>query len=1339
MRFNQDSNDVPEYQEDEYSFTLSAAHQVLQTPRSGHFSSSEATHNGTVQNFSDNKSVNTSQTAKMKIDRLFGDSVQSSPVNTMGRSAGGSLASLYQARKANDSATVEQIKQHFQKQIEQMLQSSERHEATRNIEPPPQFRPSMENNESSQKFRQKITVQDPPLFSRASVTTNTLGNEENEVNFQNIPRGKSFLEARSAVQRQIEKMFVDANDMDDFTHKPTNAIKHSSHGVSHVTPDEEDTYLPPPPVHYGVNQALKSRHESPSLPPQSFSPNRSHIRVSNDNLSSPSKNNFENRTLERNRKFRSMDSISPPVTLNNSIVDLGNIDISHRRENIKNIDDRAKRSSMHEDMLNTPVPMREKKRKEDSNLNRRISIHQDRFDFNASDVPAFRESKITTSTPIPRTQVPRTPVSPQKSENEYEPIPVPLPSGPRNMNTNAKPVKHRIEYLGAVPLGKGATNLQALQIPLKELYFKNKALQSLGHSNLPGTLEISDTGMKIQYIRELHKGVQEIFNSFPTIAVWAAVKFVHKSIILPTNERRQRFAFLPLISDPESTEKTRAFYDLDYEEIGLAMEGPHPPVFACVMRRAGMPKQLECHGFICSSSEDAIIIAANLYQSLLDTMRKNKAAGQGKKKIENQSDGVKNLPRNDLARRSTRKSVRKGGLNDPPIRPPRRKRNKQHDEPRVVTGLQRRKSIRNSTRSARSNKSNRSTRSNRNRLQSSKRGVQNSKVGEGSRQSGQLPRNELLRQSTRKSSRSKSGQTVGNMKSSGDLFTKVSIGRTKSFVRTGNQYNLQELFRELKEKEGVDSIDDVLKRVISPNGMSFNDIKPVYRELLLKLAMTMSQDEIFERSKTIMASNKKTRKKADRHTAAAAAAASNSGSLGSFFKSFSKSNSKNNSLSSKKSTFTNPSMDHLPMDRTALDSGFDSNSSKTTKSNKPPSGKVLTKADISGPILIPGKVPTPQSKSLKDSVQALQDELVDDAYVSCSECGYESVCTYEACTCRIKKPQPRPSHEFITGYKEQSKDKIKDKETCDTSCECGDTDSCISSDKCYCSLRGDPRKNNSYSTSVYSEVLTDSGTATDTTCYSSHCPSSHSFVSRQNLSGCDSPQTAWKRNAINSVQKARCSQSCTCSDYSESGALTSSTRLSRNLPPVPDESIGTLRRKNSGGSGYTSNDSYASAPQTWFNVKNTRNEIRDGRGSSGASSSSSSSHRSVSSPRSISSPRSSVSPQFLASSPNSVQNNRSQNSKVLLLSAVDPRGNVVYRGASNNRPVVTKARDEENIMSLKKSAEIAALFSGARINQTTDMVDHLDPDSDFTDDLHDYSLSEHHTHSQVSQKLGYFP
>ena len=70
----------------------------------------------------------------------------------------------------------------------------------------------------------------------------------------------------------------------------------------------------------------------------------------------------------------------------------------------------------------------------------------------------------------------------------------------------------------------------------------------------------------------------------------------------------------------------------------------------------------------------------------------------------------------------------------------------------------------------------------------------------------------------------------------GDLYTRVAIPRSRSFMNVNSQYNLQELFRELKEKEGVESIDDVLKKIISPNGISFNEIKPVYRELLLKLA-----------------------------------------------------------------------------------------------------------------------------------------------------------------------------------------------------------------------------------------------------------------------------------------------------------------------------------------------------------------------------------------------------------------------------------------------------------------------------------------------------------------------
>ena len=63
------------------------------------------------------------------------------------------------------------------------------------------------------------------------------------------------------------------------------------------------------------------------------------------------------------------------------------------------------------------------------------------------------------------------------------------------------------------------------------------------------------------------------------------------------------------------------------------------------------------------------------------------------------------------------------------------------------------------------------------------------------------------------------------------------------------------------------------------------------------------------------------------------------------------------------------------------------------------------------------------------------------------------------------------------------------------------------------------------------------------------------------------------------------------------------------------------------------------------------------------------------------------------------------------------------------RPVVTSAGDQENIMSLKKSAEIAALFSGAKINQTTDLVD---PQSDFRQ-------ADHREFKKASRNLGYFP
>jgi len=47
-------------------------------------------------------------------------------------------------------------------------------------------------------------------------------------------------------------------------------------------------------------------------------------------------------------------------------------------------------------------------------------------------------------------------------------------------------------------------------------------------------------------------------------------------------------------------------------------------------------------------------------------------------------------------------------------------------------------------------------------------------------------------------------------------------------------------------------VDDVLKMIVNKDRMSFNDLTPAYKEMLMKLALTLSKDEMFQRSKNIM-------------------------------------------------------------------------------------------------------------------------------------------------------------------------------------------------------------------------------------------------------------------------------------------------------------------------------------------------------------------------------------------------------------------------------------------------------------------------------------------------------
>ena len=153
---------------------------------------------------------------------------------------------------------------------------------------------------------------------------------------------------------------------------------------------------------------------------------------------------------------------------------------------------------------------------------------------------------------------------------EEEPI-------PRQAMQDGK--KTKVEYLGSVPIDSKATDLSSLQVPMKNLYLKFIDLKNMGHQQLPGTLEISETGLKVNYIRELHRGVQEIFNPFPTIAVWAAVKFVHKKEHSAGGEIQHR-SHLPLPSHllPSSSLSLQVcFPPADSRSGRLWEDGSFPP------------------------------------------------------------------------------------------------------------------------------------------------------------------------------------------------------------------------------------------------------------------------------------------------------------------------------------------------------------------------------------------------------------------------------------------------------------------------------------------------------------------------------------------------------------------------------------------------------------------------------------------------------------------------------------------------------------------------------------------------------------------------------------------
>lgn len=84
------------------------------------------------------------------------------------------------------------------------------------------------------------------------------------------------------------------------------------------------------------------------------------------------------------------------------------------------------------------------------------------------------------------------------------------------------------------------------------------------------------------------------------------------------------------------------------------------------MRKIGLQKHLECHGFVCQTSEDAIVIAATLYKALMTHMKCKEKKPKNRNGVTCMS--VASSMYNDVSLSNNKNQ------NQVPIRPPRKKR-----------------------------------------------------------------------------------------------------------------------------------------------------------------------------------------------------------------------------------------------------------------------------------------------------------------------------------------------------------------------------------------------------------------------------------------------------------------------------------------------------------------------------------------------------------------------------------------------------------------------------------------------------------------------------------------
>lgn len=174
----------------------------------------------------------------------------------------------------------------------------------------------------------------------------------------------------------------------------------------------------------------------------------------------------------------------------------------------------------------------------------------------------------------------------------------------------------RVLYLGSAVPHITKDGLQGIQEPLRDLYPEQGVFWNTDRDHaatgIDSWLSVWSNGILVENVDDKGNTIRR-FHPIESLHYCAAVRFVSVPATSTTNDTKNGAEskvakFLPLDS-PFS--KSTAIDPL---------KAPHPPLFACILRRTSGIKVLECHAFICKKEAAANALVRCCFHAYADTM-----------------------------------------------------------------------------------------------------------------------------------------------------------------------------------------------------------------------------------------------------------------------------------------------------------------------------------------------------------------------------------------------------------------------------------------------------------------------------------------------------------------------------------------------------------------------------------------------------------------------------------------------------------------------------------------------------------------------------------------------